>query len=237
VQGGSRAYVRRLAADFRGRVLTNSPIRRVTRLGEGVLVETAQGVAERYDRVVIAAHADQALRMLHNPTPAERRVLGAFGYSHNRTVLHGDASFMPSRRGAWSSWNHQGTSGLDSEACITYWMNRLHGLPAQVEPLFVTLNPSRALADGAVQLDQSYEHPLFNAAAIAAQPLLPGLQDEGGVHFCGAYFGSGFHEDGLQSGLAVAEAIGGVQRPWTVANASGRMPVAIARREDALVAA
>lgn len=238
VRGGSRAYIRRLIADYRGRVLTRSPIRRVSRMGEGVVVETARGVAERYDRVVIAAHADQALAMLHEPTAAEREVLGAFRYSRNQTLLHGDASFMPSRRGAWSSWNHQGVSGLDEKACITYWMNRLHGLPSGIDPLFVTLNPSRGIAAEAVQVDQVYEHPMFNAAAIDAQPRLPLLQGEGGVSYCGAYFGSGFHEDGLQSGLAAAEAIGGVRRPWTVENASGRMPIPVARREPgALVAA
>ncbi len=233
VKGGSRAYVRKLAADFRGRVLLSSPIRCVTRVSDGVVVETSAGVAERYDRVVIAAHADQALRMLSQPTANERRTLGAFRYSQNRTVLHGDDSFMPNRRAAWSSWNHRGVTGLDSEACITYWMNRLHAMPAGADPLFVTLNPPREPRPGATVLEQDYEHPMFNAAAIGAQASLPALQGDGGVWFCGAYFGSGFHEDGLQSGLAAAEAVGGVQRPWQIENASGRMPVAAAAALEA----
>ena len=226
VKGGSRAYVARLIADFRGRVLLSSAVKSVTRMGGGVVVETGAGVAERYDRVVIAAHADQALAMLTAPTVAERRVLGSFPYSRNRTVLHGDAGFMPNRRAAWSSWNHRGLTGLDDDACITYWMNRLHALPKGSDPLFVTLNPPREPAAGATLVDQDYEHPLFNAAALAAQRHLPGLQGVGGIHYCGAYFGSGFHEDGLQSGLAAAESVGAVSRPWTVENPSGRMPLA-----------
>ncbi len=224
VQGGSRAYVQKLIADFRGRVRLASPVKAVTRIGGGLLVETNGGVSECYDRVVIAAHADQALRMLSNPTLAERRVLGAFRYSHNRTVLHGDRGFMPTRRAAWSSWNHQGPTGL-SGGCITYWMNRLHAMPEGQDSLFVTLNPPRDPAPGSVHLAQDYEHPLFDGPAINAQHGLPDLQGEGGVWYCGAYFGSGFHEDGLQSGLAAAEGAGAVRRPWTVANPSGRMPV------------
>jgi hypothetical protein len=111
-------------------------------------------------------------------------------------------------------------------------MNRLHGTAASVDPLFVTLNPPREPTAGKVQIDQDYDHPLFNAAAISAQPHLPGLQGEGGIFYAGAYFGSGFHEDGLQSGLAAAEAIGGVARPWTVENPSGRMPVAPQATQD-----
>ena len=225
VKGGSRAYVEKLMADFSGRVRLSSPVRAVTRLAGGVTVETFGGEAELYDRVVIAAHADQALRMLHAPTALERQVLGAFRYSLNRTVLHGDQGFMPNRRAAWSSWNHQGPTGLGPGGCITYWMNRLHAMPGRTDPLFVTLNPPREPTAGSVQMVQDYEHPLFDAAAIEAQHGLPDLQGEGGVWFCGAYFGSGFHEDGLQSGLAAAEGAGGLSRPWTVANASGRMPV------------
>jgi predicted NAD/FAD-binding protein len=226
VKGGSRAYVQKLAGDFSGRVLLNSPVKAVSRLADGVTVETAAGVVEHYDRVVIAAHADQALRMLGTPTPLERRVLGAFRYSLNRTVLHGDEGFMPKRRAAWSSWNHRGLTGADPDACITYWMNKLHAMPARIDPLFVTLNPPREPAPGSVYLAQDYEHPLFDRRAIEAQRSLPDLQGKGGIWFCGAYFGSGFHEDGLQAGLAAAEAAGGVSRPWTVDNASGRMPIA-----------
>jgi predicted NAD/FAD-binding protein len=226
VKGGSREYIKAMMAQFEGRILLSSPVSRVTRKSDGVVVETAGGATERYDRVVIAAHADQALRMLSAPTQRERDVLGAFSYSRNRTVLHGDASFMPNRRAAWSSWNHQGRRGLDDKATITYWMNLLQGFATRIDPLFVTLNPSRDVVDGRIHVDQMYEHPLFNTAAMAAQRLLPTLQGEGGIWYAGAYFGSGFHEDGLQAGLVAAEAIGGVSRPWQVENANGRMPVA-----------
>lgn len=227
VKGGSRAYIAKLMANFRGRVLLSSPVRTISRMSDGVVVETAAGVAERYDRVVVATHADQALRMLANPTSSERQVLGSFRYSQNRTVLHGDDGFMPNRKAAWSSWNHRGVTGVDADASITYWMNKLHAMPEGADPLFVTLNPPRGPVRTGVHLEQNYEHPMFDGAAIAAQPCLPKLQGEGGIWYCGAYFGSGFHEDGLQSGLAAAEAIGGVIRPWQVANASDRMPMAV----------
>jgi predicted NAD/FAD-binding protein len=223
VVGGSRAYVGRLAADFQGRVLTGRPVKTVVRGPQGVVVVDRFGRGETYDEVVIAAHADQALAMLDAPSAEERRVLGAFRYSRNETILHRDASLMPNRRAAWSSWNHMGASG--GEGCVTYWMNRLQALPTK-QDLFVTLNPTKALNEAKVLKSQTYQHPLFDAPAIAAQKELWSLQGGRNTWFCGAHFGSGFHEDGLQSGLAVAEAIGGVRRPWTVADPNGRIHVA-----------
>jgi len=228
VTGGSRRYVAALAADFGGRVLSGRPVRTVLRDGEGATVIDATGGAERYDEVVIAAHADQALRMLDEPTAKEARVLGAFGYSRNLAVLHQDASFMPSRKAAWSSWNHLGRRGEDG--CVTYWMNRLQNLN-DIPPLFLTLNPTHEPEAGAVLRSEVYEHPLFDVRAIRAQRELWSLQGERRTHFCGAYFGSGFHEDGLQAGLAVAEALGGVTRPWDVPNASGRIFIPAAASE------
>lgn len=173
---------------------------------------------ERLDHVVIGAHADQALAMLADPTAGEKEVLGAFRYSCNLTVLHTDAGLMPQRRRAWSSWNY---IGAEDGLCVTYWMNRLQGLPGQ--DLFVTLNPPRPPRPDTLLRSELYEHPVFNPAAIQAQKQLWSLQGQGGVWFCGAHFGAGFHEDGLQSGLAVAEQLGGVRRPWSVENESGRI--------------
>lgn len=224
VEGGSRSYVERLTACYADRVRLGAPALSVQRTEAGVTVRDGAGGTETFDQVVIAAHADQGLRMLESPTEAERAVIGAFGYSRNETVLHTDLSLMPRRRGLWSAWNYLGLTapGGDRRLCVTYWMNRLQALPGRT-PLLVTLNPLRDPDPASVIHTQTYEHPRFDAAAIRAQKRLWSLQGEGGVWWCGAYFGSGFHEDGLQAGLAVAEAIGGVRRPWTVPAESGRI--------------
>lgn len=217
VEGGSRVYVEHLARTIRD-VRLNRGVRAVQRTDQGVVVHDSQGGAERFDHVVIGAHADQALAMLSEPTGPERQLLGAFGYSRNLTVLHTDAGLMPRRRRAWASWNY---IGADDGLCVTYWMNKLQALPGQ--DLFVTLNPSRPPRRDTLLRSEMYEHPIFNPAAIQAQKQLWSLQGNGGVWFCGAHFGAGFHEDGLQSGLAVAEQLGGVRRPWSVDNESGRI--------------
>ena len=235
VDGGSRAYVERIASLLRGRVRLNAGVTRIVRSEAGVVVHDAGGGSERFDRVVVASHADQALRMLDAPTPAERLLLGAFRYTRNRTVLHTDASLMPRRRGAWSAWNHIGARGDPDGFCCTYWMNNLQQLPKKPD-LFVTLNPNRAIAPKHLLGSFDYEHPLFDRAALDAQRELWSLQGEGGVWFCGAHFGAGFHEDGLQSGLAVAEQLGGVRRPWSVAQESGRIHVSPLREPPKLAA-
>lgn len=218
VVGGSRAYVERLARGIGDGVRLGRGVAAVRRVGGGVVVHDTQGRAERFDHVVIGAHADQALAMIAEPTPRERELLGAFRYSRNLTILHTDKGLMPRRKGAWASWNYIGT---EDGLCVTYWMNRLQGLPG--DNLFVTLNPPRPPRPETLLRTELYEHPIFDPAAMRAQRELWSLQGDGGVWFCGAHFGAGFHEDGLQSGLAVAEQLGGVRRPWTVANESGRI--------------
>ena len=225
VDGGSRAYVERLTARYADRVRKGHAVLQVRRGPEGVLVRDASGATRRFDDVVIAAHADQALRMLADPSPAERELLGAFRYTRNQAVLHSDTGLMPQRRAVWSSWNYVGrpaTGDGGRELCVTYWMNPLQGLPGP-EQLFVTLNPLRPPKAGTLIHSELYEHPLFDAAALGAQRRLWSLQGQRNTWFCGAYFGAGFHEDGLQAGLAVAEALGGVRRPWTVAGESDRI--------------
>lgn len=217
VEGGSRVYVERLASAIPD-IRLDCGVTTVRRTGEGVVVQDGRGGVERFDHVVIGAHADQALAMLAEPTMQERALLGAFRYSRNLTVLHTDRSLMPRRRRAWASWNY---IGADDGLCVTYWMNRLQGLPGQ--DLFVTLNPPRPPRPDTLLRSELYEHPIFNPAAIQAQKRLWALQGRGGVWFCGAHFGAGFHEDGLQSGLAVAEQLGAVRRPWSVRDESGRI--------------
>ena len=219
VVGGSGTYIAPISASYGDRVRLNAAVTAVRSVSGGVEVATASG-SETFDQVVIATHGDQALRMLAAPTPAQASVLSAFRYSRNRAVLHTDLAFMPRRRAAWSAWNYVGGKGATGE--VTYWMNRLQGLSSK-EPLLVSLNPARTPDPAKVVAEVSYEHPLFDHAAVAAQAELWSLQGEGGVWFCGAHFGAGFHEDGLQSGLAVAEQLGGVRRPWSLADESGRI--------------
>jgi predicted NAD/FAD-binding protein len=237
VVGGSRAYVSRLAADFHGQVLTGRPVRRILRGRDGVTLEDATGEVRAFDQVVIGAHADQALRMLAAPSAEEAEVLGAFRYSRNRAVLHRDKALMPRRPAAWASWNHVGRRGEDGEGGVTYWMNKLQPL-GQTAAVFLSLNPEQAPRADTMLVDQIYEHPLFDGPAMLAQRRLWSLQGRDRVWFCGAYFGSGFHEDGLQAGLAVAEQLGGGRRPWLTPKPSGRIFVDAVSLDDgeALVA-
>ena len=225
VVGGSRNYVRLLASRLgTHNIRLACGVTEVRRGPRGVRVCTSDGVSQRYDEVVIATHADQALRMLPDASEGERRLLGAFGYSENHAVLHRDVALMPRRRAVWSSWNYSADRSDSDALSVTYWMNRLQDI-ADPTPLFLTLNPAQPPGAGHVIHSEIYHHPLFDAEAMAAQAQLWSLQGQRRTWFCGAYFGAGFHEDGLQSGLAVAEALGGVQRPWRLANPSSRICV------------
>lgn len=228
VVGGSREYVRRLLAATNGNVRLGEPAQQIARKPDGVTVTTATG-AHAYDACVVATHADAALALLSDAGADERQLLGAFRYSRNHAVLHRDALLMPQRRRLWSSWNYLGSGeGRDGSLSVTYWMNKLQPLGPGCEDLFVTLNPSREIGATARIAAFDYSHPVFDSGAMTAQRHLWSLQARRRTWFCGSYFGYGFHEDGLQSGLAVAEEIGGVRRPWTVADESGRIHLGIA---------
>jgi hypothetical protein len=220
VTGGSRIYVEALTQRFSDAVRLANGVTAIRRRQDHVEVRDRGGHMDHFDDVVIATHADQALALLEDPFEHERRLLGAFRYSQNRAVLHSDPMLMPRRKSAWASWNYIGGKGITENPTVTYWMNALQRLPT-AQHLFVTLNP---LADPDRALhEEYYEHPIFDAAAMRAQRRLWSLQGEARTWFCGSYFGAGFHEDGLQAGLAVAEALGGVRRPWRVENESGRI--------------
>lgn len=227
VAGGSREYVRRLTESYRDRIRLNCAAQRVVRRPGGVQIDDANGEARVFDHVVIATHANEALRLLADPDNAEWSTLSQFRYQPNVAILHRDPAFMPKRRAAWSSWNYIGTRNPDGaqQLCVSYWMNRLQGIREDV-PLFVTLNPPRLPRADLHIRTEYYDHPMFDAEALRAQEKLWSLQGVRNTWFCGAYFGSGFHEDGLQSGLAVAEALGGVKRPWQVADENGRIRIA-----------
>jgi uncharacterized protein len=223
IVGGSRSYVTRMAAGLD--VHVDTAVATVRRNPHGVELRFANGGAALFDDVVIATHADTALALLDAPSDTERKLLGAFSYAPSEAVLHSDPAVMPRRRSAWSSWNYCGRRDAPDAGSVNYWMNRLQPL-GDAPPLFLTLNPARTPAH--IHHRQYVTHPLFNARALAAQADLWRLQGRGGVWFAGAHFGAGFHEDGLQAGLAVAEALGGERRPWTVARESGRIMLPVA---------
>lgn len=217
VSGGSRSYVRALLADFRGVAIRGAPVRAVERLERQVRLQVDGRQPEVFDQVVLACHGDQALRLITNPSLAERQVLGGFGYSRNRAVLHRDPRLMPRRRAAWSSWNYVAPRSLaqDAEVPITYWMNSLQNLdPAH--DLFVSLNPCDAIRPDLIVREIGYEHPIFDAAAIAAQARKADIQGVERLWFAGSYWGYGFHEDACASGMAVARALGAVP-DWELA--------------------
>ena len=238
VDGGSRLYVERLTARYRDRVRLGTAARVIERHVDGATVHDAAGGAERFDHVVVATHADEALALLDAPTEKERALLSCFRYSSNLAVMHRDAGLMPKRRGIWSSWNYLGrhAAPADGALCVTYWMNLLQGLP-DGDDLFITLNPPHEPRAGTEVLRETYSHPMFDGAAMTAQQHLWSLQGVQRTWFCGAYFGAGFHEDGLQAGLAVAEALGGVRRPWRVAGESDRIVLPDAGRDGLRTAA
>jgi predicted NAD/FAD-binding protein len=225
VVGGSRAYLGKLVEPFSHRIHRGRPVVGVARGPDGVRVRDAHGGVECFDEVVFATHPDHALALIDQPTADEATLLGAIRYGANRVVLHRDPRLMPRRRAAWSSWNYIGRGDAEGPASVTYWMNHLQGLPGP--PLFVSLNPPVEPDAATVIETREFHHPVFDARALAAQAKLWSLQGVRNTWYCGAWFGAGFHEDGLQAGLAVAEALSGARRPWTVANESGRIPLPV----------
>jgi predicted NAD/FAD-binding protein len=215
VTGGSREYVQRLSADFADRLKLNCGAARVIRHATGVEVQDASGGTAMFDQVIFACHADQALAMLANPSAAEQQILGAFRYQKNRAVLHSDTRFMPRHKKAWASWVYlaEGRHDTNPAVSLSYWMNRLQPLPTK-QPMIVTLNPARAPDAALVHDSTEFEHPVFDAGAIRAQAQLSKIQGSDRIWFCGAYQRYGFHEDGLMSGVAVAQSLGGVI-PWS----------------------
>ena len=223
VKGGSREYVKRLLDDGRMRVIQGCMVYAVDRVGHGVVVQGSRGFSEKFDQVVIASHADAALAMLANPNQAEIELLSTFKYSRNVATLHRDENFMPKRKRLWSSWNYVSDGDVKSnQASVTYWMNALQPLQTKIN-LFVSINARKAPAAEKIEQEINYMHPIFTTATRKAQKEIWALQGQNKTWFCGAHFGAGFHEDGLQAGLAVAEQLGGALRPWDVAKQSDRI--------------
>ena len=213
VTGGARHYVQAITTHITDKRL-NTPVQGVRYDAQahgghgGVWLQTAAG-EELFDRVVLAAHSDQALRLLRDPTEDEQRVLGAIAYQPNVAVLHTDTRVMPAARAAWSAWNYeraQDDATEDARVCLHYWINRLQPLPF-AQDVIVSLNPVRQIDPAKVIQRIDYAHPVFDLAAMAAQQQVPALQGDKHRYFAGAWMGYGFHEDGLKAGRAAAQAL------------------------------
>jgi predicted NAD/FAD-binding protein len=207
IVGGSRTYVDRVVKNL-STVATSTPVRAVIPRTEGAEVRTDDDQGVFYDRVVVAGHADEALAILTNPTPLQRSVLGAFRYSHNDTVLHTDATVLPSSSRAQAAWNFVKAACFDAtdHVVVSYDMNRLQGI-ASTRPHIVTLNASDRIDPAKVLARMTYEHPIYTASSVKAQRHLARLNGSR-LAFAGAYHGWGFHEDGCRSGIAAAESLG-----------------------------
>lgn len=204
VKGGARHYVDKIIANIADKRL-NTPVRLIERDAYGVRIVT-DGRAERFDKVVIATHSDQALALLRDPSPQEQATLGAVRYHPNTAVLHTDASVLPERPLAWAAWNYERAQGNDREqaqVCLHYLINKLQPIPF-TQPVVVSLNPVRPIDRKFIMGEFHYAHPVFDLAAIRAQADIATLQGQQHTHYCGAWLGYGFHEDGLKSGLSAA---------------------------------
>ena len=214
VAGGARHYVDKITAGITDKRL-NTPVRQITRDARGVAVTTDTGT-ERFDRLVLATHSDQALALLGgHATAQERQVLGAIHYQPNRAVLHTDTRVLPRNPSAWAAWNYEAahSSQTDARVCLHYLINRLQPVPFQ-QPVVVSLNPVQPIADDQVLGSFDYAHPVFDLAAIRAQAEVPALQGRQHTYFAGAWMGYGFHEDGLKAGRAAAsQLLADMERP------------------------
>lgn len=206
--GGSKSYIPRLTAPYASRIHLNTPVMRITRESTGVTITTASG-SQRFDQVVLACHADQALAMLGDPSSAEKEILGSMPYQENDVVLHTDTSLLPRRKRAWASWNYRlDQRGDDARVSVTYAMNILQQLESDTT-FCVTLNDTDSIDPRCILGRYRYAHPQFTLAGQAAQARHADISLlDRRTHFCGAYWRNGFHEDGVWSALRVARALG-----------------------------
>lgn len=204
IVGGSRTYVRALLEPIQTQVHLNTPIASVARTDTDVVVTPVEGRQQRFDQVVLATHADQSLQMLADPTQAERQILGAFPYQANEAVLHTDTRLLPHRKRAWASWNYHIAAGVQHSAAVTYDLSCLQN-HASSTPILLTLNATDDIEPGKILRNFTYHHPAYSRESITAQRRFHEVSGRNRTHFCGAYWGYGFHEDGVNSALAVAK--------------------------------
>ncbi len=206
VRGGSRRYVERLIAPIEDRIRLRTPVVGIERVEQGVRIRTPDGAPEHFDAAIVATHSDQALRMLRDPSTAEQEVLGSIPYQENEAVLHGDPSLMPRARRAWSSWNYH-VGEQEQRATVTYHMNRLQRLE-NAPPFFVTLNRTAEIDPEKIYRRITYHHPVYTPDTRRAQLRRDEINGLRHTWYCGAYWGWGFHEDGVRSALAVCRDFG-----------------------------
>ena len=206
IEGGSSAYIAPLTASFKERIRLNCPVGRIDRDAHGVVIHSPAGI-ERFDKVVLACHSDQALRLLGNPDDKEREILGALPYADNEVVLHTDTRLLPTRKRAWASWNYRLGGAGHTRAAVTYDMNILQGIQSDTT-FCVSLNQSAGITPSKVLARFTYAHPQFSLSAVAAQQRWAEIDGAQHTHYCGAYWANGFHEDGVVSALRVAAAFG-----------------------------
>ena len=207
IQGGSREYVKALTKSFRDCIRINCCIDQIKRFSDRVEVTKSDGNLERFDHVIIATHSNQALKMLADPTEAEREVLGAIPYQKNEVVLHTDITMLPKRRRIWSSWNYFIPSELNAKVVLTYNMNILQSLESESE-FCVTLNQKQNIDASKIKKNLEYAHPVYQPRTLIAQHRYQEISGINRTHYCGAYWGNGFHEDGVKSALAACNYFG-----------------------------
>ena len=207
VERGAARYVEALTRPYADRIRLNCPVASVRRFPDRVAVTWQNGGPEDFDAVVLAAHSDQTLGMLADVSPAEQEILGAIAYQRNETVLHVDPSLLPRCRRAWASWNYGIPPEQGCPVVLTYNLNRLQG-HSSTDPICVTLNAARSIDPARILRQLEYHHPVYSREALAAQKRFQEINGRNRTYFCGAYWGHGFHEDGVRSALAVAQSFG-----------------------------
>jgi predicted NAD/FAD-binding protein len=226
---GSRNYVEALLEPIRERVRLRCPVAAVSRSRDDVIVTPMDGQPERFDEVVFASHANQTLKMLTDVTRSERQILGAFPYQPNVAILHTDTRLLPKRRRAWASWNYHIPDGNDQSASVTYDLSRLqnHDSPS---PILLTLNATECIDPDRILRNFSYHHPAYSRESISAQRRFKEISGRNRTHFCGAYWGYGFHEDGVNSALAVVKHFGIELDACTAVSTKESSHIAVASR-------
>lgn len=214
VSGGSREYVAKLSAPFQDKIKLNCGVKQVRRENGKVFIEDESGNMSEFDHVIFACHADQALKMLAEPSAGEREVLGGFSYQENKIVVHSDKNFMPDDESCWASWIYlcEGIEDKNPSVALSYWMNNLQNFKTD-KPLLVTLNPTKSPDSGEILDTHYFRHPVFDKASVGAQAKMKDIQGTQGAWYVGAYQRYGFHEDGILSSVWALEDMG-VEIPW-----------------------
>lgn len=207
VCGGSRNYIPQLTRGFKQKIFLNHKVEKVVRREDKIELIFADGCSRNFNEVICASHSDQTLKILADPTPAEKQVLNAIRYSKNEVILHTDSSLLPKRKLAYASWNYLITDKSSSQATLTYNMNILQGLTAD-KTYCVTLNSGSMIDPDKIYGRFNYEHPIYTKESLMAQKRWPEISGKDRIHFCGAYWADGFHEDGVRSAIKVCEQLG-----------------------------